>query len=111
MQQELIPPQEDDEEDNKTASANWILPLQAVEQAIKSTLFRNNYGLEALNGSRAPAAVCVWRWEVQQNYRDWLPKSAREKLGTRLLERVQVCGLILALDVTSAEIHLRPRNI
>lgn len=89
MQQELMPPQEDEDEDAKMDSAKSALPLPAIEQAIKATLFRNNYGLDALNGSRTPAAVCVWRWEVQPAYRDWLPKSAREKLEVRLSERAQ----------------------
>lgn len=85
-----MPPQEDDE-DSRLASAKSILPLQVVEQAIKSVLSRNNYGLEAPNGSKVPAAVCVWRWEVKENHRDWLPKSVRKKAGVRLSERVQVC--------------------
>lgn len=89
MQQELVPPQEDDE-DFRLASAKSILPLQVVEQSIKSVLHRNNYGLEALNGSRTPAAVCVWRWEVKESYKDWLPKSIRDKVEARLQERVQV---------------------
>ncbi|KXN82550.1 hypothetical protein AN958_02401 [Leucoagaricus sp. SymC.cos] len=88
IQQELMLPLEDDDED-KAASAKTILPLEVIDQAIKSTLFRNNYGLDALNGSRAPAAVCIWRWEVLQHNRDWLPKSAREKLEARIQERAQ----------------------
>lgn len=91
MQQELIPPQEDnEEEDSKLSSTKLMLPLRAIEQAVKSVLSRNNYGLEALNGSKTPAAVCVWRWEVKEDHKSWLPKSVREKAETRLLERMRV---------------------
>ncbi|KAJ3562966.1 hypothetical protein NP233_g9247 [Leucocoprinus birnbaumii] len=89
MQQELMPPQEDEDDDAKANPATSILPLPTIEQAIKATLFRNNYGLDALNGTRPPAAVCVWRWEVQPNSKEWLPKSARDKLEARLMERIQ----------------------
>jgi len=81
-----MPPQEDAEMD----AAKSVLPLQVIEQAIKLVLSRNNYGLDSLTGLRVPAAACVWRWEVQPNHRDWLPRSAREKLEARSLERVQV---------------------
>jgi len=86
IQHVIMPPQEDTEID----SAKSVLPLQAIEQAIKSALSRNNYGLDSLTGLKVPAAACVWRWEVQPNHKDWLPKSAREKLEARSLERIQV---------------------
>lgn len=94
MQQELIPPQEGDE-DSMLASAKSVLPLGVVEQAIKSVLHRNNYGLEASTGLRTPAAVCVWRWEIDENYKSSLPKSVQEKVETRLQERIQVCTSLL----------------
>jgi len=86
IQHVIMPPQEDTEMD----SAQSVLPLQAIEQAIRLVLSRNNYGLDSLTGLKVPAAMCVWRWEVQPNHRDWLPKSAREKLEARSLERIQV---------------------
>lgn len=66
------------------------LPLSAVETAIKAVMERNNYGLDGSGSGKAPAAVCVWRWEVKEDHRDWLPKSGREKADNRLAERVQV---------------------
>ena len=108
IQHVIIPPQEEDDDDTKINSAKSILPLQAVEQAIKSALSRNNYGLDSQNGLRVPAAACVWRWEVQPNHRDWLPKSAREKLEARLLERVQVGKCSSLYDITDA--FPRPEN-
>lgn len=117
IQQELMLPQEDDEGDIKIVSINSILPLQVIEQAIKSILVRNNYGIEPSSGLKPPAAVCVWRWEVQQNHKDWLPKSVREKLEARLTERLQVrqlsfkafsrsqsCNFTLGQRVTEASI-------
>lgn len=97
MQQELIPPSEDNEEDSKLSSTKSMLPLRIIEQAVKSVLSRNNYGLEALNGLKTPAAVCVWRWEVKENHKNWLPKSVREKAEARLLERMRVCNVIVIL--------------
>lgn len=51
---------------------------------------RNNYGLDAANGAKVPAALCVWRWEVKEEHRDWLPKNGRDKAELRMAERVQV---------------------
>ncbi|KAF8136408.1 chromatin assembly factor 1 subunit A-domain-containing protein [Boletus edulis] len=65
------------------------LPLSVVEHAIKTVMTRVNYGLDAPLGQRLPAAVCVWRWEVQDTHKDWLPKSARENVEARLAERIQ----------------------
>jgi chromatin assembly factor 1 subunit A len=103
MQQELIPPQEGDET-SLVASAKSHLPLGVVEQAIKSVLCRNNYGLEASNGLRTPAAVCVWRWEVNENYKDWLPKSVREKVESRLQERIQVRKSLLFVPPNATDL-------
>lgn len=65
------------------------LPLAAVEDAIKMVMTRINYGLDGPLGQKLPAAVCVWRWEVRDAYRDWLPKSSREIADARLAERIQ----------------------
>ena len=72
-------------------SLESYLPLTAVEHAIKLLMNRVNYGLDGPLGQKLPAAVCVWRWEVQDSCRDWLPKSARESADARLAERIQVC--------------------
>lgn len=66
------------------------LPLPVVEHAIKMVMTRVNYGLDGPLGQKLPAAVCVWRWEVQDAYKDWLPKSARDNADARLAERIQV---------------------
>ena len=78
-------------EDAHRLSLESNLPLAAVEQAIKMVMTRVNYGLDAPLGQKLPAVVCVWRWEVQDAYRDWLPKSARDSADARLAERAQVC--------------------
>jgi hypothetical protein len=71
------------------------LPLSVVEAAVKSILIRKNYGLDApLGGGKLPTALCVWRWEVKEEHRDWLPKAVREKADGRLAERIQVSMLL-----------------
>ncbi|TFK42940.1 hypothetical protein BDQ12DRAFT_677051 [Crucibulum laeve] len=87
---ELMPTQDEDEgDDDKVANTSAILPLNVVEGTIKTILNRNNYGLDALSGGKPPAAVCVWRWEVKEVHREWLPKNGREKAEARLAERMQ----------------------
>ncbi|KAJ7273545.1 chromatin assembly factor 1 subunit A-domain-containing protein [Mycena haematopus] len=83
--QELLPVQDEDEDDNPPQP----LSLQGVESGIKSVANRNNYGLDGLPGVKAPAAVCVWRWEAKPAHLDWLPKNAREKAENRMAERAQ----------------------
>lgn len=69
-------------------------------------MIRTNYGLDAPLGYKLPSTVCVWRWEVRDAYRDWLPRSAKEKAETRIAERVQVC-ISPSLDF-SYHISFRP---
>lgn len=69
-------------------------------------MVRTNYGLDAPLGYKLPSIVCAWRWEVRDAYRDWLPRSAKEKAETRIAERVQVC-ISLNLDF-SYHISFRP---
>ena len=90
IQQELLPAQdEDDEEACKTVAQ--ALPLDVVEKTVKSVASRQNYGLDNSNGGiKVPAAWQVWRWEVEDEYRCWLPKAAQEKIQARFLERQQV---------------------
>jgi chromatin assembly factor 1 subunit A len=83
-------PTQDEDEEHDNSSALAALPLATVEAAIKYVVQRNNYGLDGIGGTRAPAALCVWRWEVKEQHRDWLPKNAREKAEIRAAERVQV---------------------
>ncbi|KAI0721577.1 hypothetical protein C8T65DRAFT_799984 [Cerioporus squamosus] len=96
IQQELSPAvDEDEEEDCKTPT---ILPLETVEEAIKSVAKRVNYGLENTGeGGKVPAAWLIWRWEVSDNCRDWLPKAAREKADNRSRERQQAKNEVKAL--------------
>ncbi|KAL1947649.1 hypothetical protein VTO73DRAFT_13373 [Trametes versicolor] len=87
VQQQLLPAVDEDEEEDSTAA---ILPLDTVEDAIKSVAKRVNYGLDnPLDGGRAPAAWHIWRWEVSDECRDWLPKNTKEKVENRLRERLQ----------------------
>jgi hypothetical protein len=85
-----MPAQDEDEEYDNSSSALAALPMSAVEAAIKSVVQRNNYGLDGIGGAKAPAAFCIWRWEVKEQHRDWLPKNAREKAEVRVAERVRV---------------------
>lgn len=89
----MIPAQDEDDDANDGASADVSasLPQSTVESAVKSVLERNNYGIDAPSGvGKLPAGLCIWRWEVKEEYRDWLPKAAREKADSRLAERVEV---------------------
>ncbi|KAF6764704.1 CoCAF-1 [Ephemerocybe angulata] len=86
IRQELLPVQ-DDEDTEKTAKANAILPQPVVEAAINSVLNRNNYGLDVPLGVKLPATLAVWRWEVKDSYWEWLPKGGKEKAEARLEER------------------------
>lgn len=95
IQHELLPAQdEDDEEISKAVLAS--LPLDVVEDAIKSVATRVNYGLDAstipntLVSTKLPAGWQIWRWEVKEEFRDWLPKNAKDKAAARIAERQQV---------------------
>lgn len=89
IHRELLPV--NDEDDSGARTTTPILSLEAVEVAINSIAARNNYGLDSVpNGAKVPAALHVWRWEVLDGYRDWLPRAAKEKAETRLAERRQV---------------------
>ncbi|KAG6888480.1 hypothetical protein C0995_007906 [Termitomyces sp. Mi166 len=97
VRQEMLPTHDDDEKEGGAAIAQVALPLHAVETAIKAVMQRNNYGLDGIGGGKAPAAVCIWRWEVKDQHRDWLPKNAREKAESRLAERIQAKQDLLAI--------------
>ena len=92
VHKQLVPADEDVGYDNlKSTSASTVLALDIVEAAIKSVATRVNYGLESLpGGSKIPAGLMVWRWEVNEDKRDFLPSSVKEKAEARLAERVQV---------------------
>lgn len=90
---ELLPAQDEDEDNTNSGSTDvsTSLPLSIIESAIKSVLNRNNYGIDSPSGGgKLPSGLCVWRWEAKEEYRDWLPKAAREKADGRLAERIQV---------------------
>ncbi|OAX30782.1 hypothetical protein K503DRAFT_171710 [Rhizopogon vinicolor AM-OR11-026] len=50
-------------------------------------MVRTNYGLDGPLGYKPPSIVCVWRWEVRDAYRDWLPGLGEAE--TRMAERIQ----------------------
>jgi len=83
IQQELAP---DDEGIDNSAS---ILPPGAIEDVVKVLATRVNYGIES-PFAKTPAALCVWRWELKQEYLSFLPKVSREKVDARLADRIQV---------------------
>ncbi|KAF8892571.1 hypothetical protein BD779DRAFT_1670257 [Infundibulicybe gibba] len=87
IRQELLPTQ--DEDNNSDIAFKVALPLDAVEAAIKLTVDRRNYGLEAPGNIKIPANACVWRWEVKEEHWGWLPKNGREKAESRQAERAQ----------------------
>jgi chromatin assembly factor 1 subunit A len=84
IQQELAP----DDEDDIDCSAS-ILPLSIIEDVIKLLASRINYGIES-SLTKTPAALCVWRWELKQEYLGFLPKVSREKVDSRRADRIQV---------------------
>ncbi|KAM6500858.1 Chromatin assembly factor 1 subunit A domain containing protein [Amanita muscaria] len=86
IRQELLPTQGENAPDDSSSNFD-ALPQSVVEAAIKSVMNRNNYGLSLPNGGKAPAIVCLWRWEVKEEYWNWLPKGSREKAEQRLTER------------------------
>jgi chromatin assembly factor 1 subunit A len=85
IQQELAP----DDEDDINCSASTILPLSAIEDVVKLLSNRINYGIESSH-TKTPAALCVWRWELKQEYLGFLPKVSREKVDARRGDRIQV---------------------
>ncbi|KAI0831100.1 hypothetical protein BC628DRAFT_1352269 [Trametes gibbosa] len=88
VQQQLLPAIDEDEEEEEDSAP--ILPLDTVEDVIKSLATRINYGLESpTEGGKVPAAWHIWRWEVSNQYRTWLPKNAQEKVENRCRERQQ----------------------
>jgi hypothetical protein len=90
VHRQLLPSQDEDG-DPSSLSASSSLSLHVVEAAIKAVAARNNYGLDAVaGGGKAPAAMCIWRWEVKEQHQDYLPKNVREKAEMRLVERAQV---------------------
>jgi chromatin assembly factor 1 subunit A len=84
IQQELTP---DDGEDIDCSAS--ILPLSVIEDVVKLLASRVNYGIES-SLTKTPAALCVWRWELKQEYLGFLPKVSREKVDARRADRIQV---------------------
>lgn len=84
MQQELAP----DDGDDVDCSVS-ILPLSVIEDVVKMLATRVNYGIESAL-TKTPAALCVWRWELKQEYLCFLPRVSREKVEARLADRIQV---------------------
>ncbi|EIW84959.1 hypothetical protein CONPUDRAFT_149822 [Coniophora puteana RWD-64-598 SS2] len=84
IRSELLPAEE-----GANGQSSAALPPSTVENAVKEILVRSNYGIDGPLGQKLPATICVWRWEVRDEYKDWLPKSALEKAEARHAERVQ----------------------
>ena len=94
IQHELLPAQDEDDEEACKEVCD-ALPLDIIENSVKSMASRKNYGLESsVVGGKVPASWQVWRWEVKEEFREWLPKTAQEKVQTRFLERQQVQSCI-----------------
>lgn len=97
MLQDLLPVRLEDEDENSASTAADLLSLHVVEAAIKSVATRTNYGFESNpSGGKVPNQLCIWRWEVEERNHDWLPKSLKDKLEARLLERRQVRSVIFS---------------
>ncbi|TRM61784.1 hypothetical protein BD626DRAFT_570490 [Schizophyllum amplum] len=115
IQHTLLPPPEEDDSDALQSNSELarMLPLSALESTIKTVASRVNYGLDAPDGCKAPASACVWRWEISQNYRDWLPKNVREKADSRRQDRLQAKKDLqsalsaLPADEQAAVLHLK----
>ncbi|KZT11534.1 uncharacterized protein LAESUDRAFT_740995 [Laetiporus sulphureus 93-53] len=87
VQSQLLPVSDDEDEADDALA---ILSLSAVESAIRHVASRNDYGLDAMPGlGKRPAAFHVWKWEIKDEYKDWVPKQVREKAEARHAERLQ----------------------
>ncbi|KAL6309063.1 hypothetical protein BKA93DRAFT_821888 [Sparassis latifolia] len=85
---ELLPTPDGD--GDTSSGATPALTVESVEKAIKAVATRNDFGLENVSGDRKiPSALHIWRWEVKQEFWDWLPKAAKEKVEVRSAERRQ----------------------
>ncbi|KAI0797807.1 hypothetical protein C8Q75DRAFT_739751 [Abortiporus biennis] len=103
IQHNLLPPSDPDSDSSSAA----LLPIDVIEKTIKSLMTRVDYGLELKDipgigigkesGGKVPASWHLWRWEVKDEFRDWLPKSVREKVEGRVGERKQAKESIKAL--------------
>ncbi|KAA1471273.1 hypothetical protein DENSPDRAFT_799075 [Dentipellis sp. KUC8613] len=109
IQQELVPAPDDDDDEDAKPSPN-ILPVETIEMTIKALADRINYGIDAPNSTKVPASLCVWRWEVKNSHRDFLPKASRDKIESRLAERLQgkkdLNALFFALPQTERDTML-----
>ncbi|KIK59679.1 hypothetical protein GYMLUDRAFT_44116 [Collybiopsis luxurians FD-317 M1] len=86
---QLLPTDDDADTEGDASSSALLLPTSIIETVIQEVAVRNNYGIETDLGVKAPAATCVWRWEVKEQYRHWLPKNVQEKVASRLADRVK----------------------
>jgi chromatin assembly factor 1 subunit A len=84
IQQELSPDGGDDIDCSRS-----ILPLSVIEDVVKLLATRINYGIDSAL-TKTPAALCIWRWELRQEYLGFLPRVSREKVEARLTDRIQV---------------------
>ncbi|KAF9065273.1 chromatin assembly factor 1 subunit A-domain-containing protein [Rhodocollybia butyracea] len=85
-----------DDDDSDVPSEALLLP-SIIETAIKAVAQRTNYGIETDTGVKAPAATCVWRWEIREPYRHWLPKNGQEKAASRMTERIKAKDDLMAI--------------
>jgi chromatin assembly factor 1 subunit A len=84
IQQELAP-----EGGDGIESSASNLPLTVIEDVVKRLATRVNYGIDSAL-TKTPAALCIWRWELKQEYLGFLPRVSREKVEARLADRIQV---------------------
>ncbi|EPQ58751.1 hypothetical protein GLOTRDRAFT_104339 [Gloeophyllum trabeum ATCC 11539] len=87
-----------EDDDINRSPPDAVLPLAVLEKEIKSIAERKNYGLDSsADGVKVPASLCVWRWELDRQFWDWLPKSARERAETRYQERLDAKARLASL--------------
>uniref|UniRef100_D8PWL3 Chromatin assembly factor 1 subunit A dimerization domain-containing protein n=1 Tax=Schizophyllum commune (strain H4-8 / FGSC 9210) TaxID=578458 RepID=D8PWL3_SCHCM len=109
----LPPPDDEDDADPTTSDLARLVPLSAIEAVVKRVASRVNYGLEAPDGCKPPASACAWRWEISQDYKDWLPKNIREKADVRRQDRLQAKNELqtvfsaLPADEQASILHLK----
>ncbi|KAL1668410.1 hypothetical protein GGF50DRAFT_111239 [Schizophyllum commune] len=109
----LPPPDDEDDADPATTDLARMVPLSAIEAVVKRVASRVNYGLEAPDGCKPPASACAWRWEIGQDYKDWLPKNIREKADVRRQDRLQAKNELqtvfatLPADEQASILHLK----
>ncbi|KAG7092277.1 hypothetical protein E1B28_008639 [Marasmius oreades] len=96
---------EEEGESFDSAAITQIFPVSIIEEAIQTTMNRNNYGIELDSAAKIPNGLCVWRWEAKEPYKHYLPKTTLEKVASRIVERAHAKTELLASFNSLSEVE------